>query len=76
MSHDIPQLNALSVGIVTALINLRISPAVIYGIQLIWKLTENKLKKPESTDVIFLKRLLCVSKYHTSMCYNWNHILH
>jgi hypothetical protein len=47
-----------------ALFNLKISPVATYGIQLIWQdLMEKNLKKPGSTKAMFLKRVLCISKY-------------
>jgi hypothetical protein len=54
----------LSINIVTAVFNLKISPVVTYGIQMIWQdLTEQNLKKLESMKAMFLKRVLCISKY-------------
>jgi hypothetical protein len=62
--HDISHLFLLSFDTRIALSNLKVSPVAAYGIQLIWQdLTEQNLKKLETTEAMFLKRVLCISKY-------------
>jgi hypothetical protein len=76
-----PWHSLLSIGTAAALFNLKISPVATYRMQLIWQdLTEQNLKKLESTKAMFLKRVLCTSKYVptrlASIRCSWQHLSH
>jgi hypothetical protein len=66
-TYSISNLHLLSIYTAVELFHIKVSPVASYGIERIWPfLSYRDLNNMEAVKSIYLKRLLCVSKYFKS----------
>lgn len=69
--NDISLLSKLSTKIAMELFHAKISPIITYGLEMIWEhLTKRNLQDIENVKAIYMKKMLCLSKFTPSrLCY-------
>ena len=62
--HDITNLRSMSLETALRLFKIKITPVIAYGLEAIWShLTKENLKEIEKVKSLYLKRVLCLSRF-------------